>query len=52
MKINYDLGYKKVPYNQITKDEKFWEGCKSCVNYKLLSLSKRENCKCTGMLYE
>ena len=52
IKINYELGYKKVQYKQITKDDKFWEGCKSCVNYKLLSLSKRENCKCVGMVYD
>jgi hypothetical protein len=52
IKINYELGYETVKYNQLTKDDKFWEGCKSCINYKLLSISKRENCKCTGMLYD
>ena len=52
MKINFELGYKIVNYNKLTKDENFWEGCKSCVNYKLLTLLKREKCKCTGMLFE
>lgn len=51
MKINSDLGYKPVTYSEITKDETFWEGCKSCVNYKVLQSKNRENCLCTAMLY-
>ncbi|MFZ2310328.1 MAG: GNAT family N-acetyltransferase [Patescibacteria group bacterium] len=52
MKINLDLGYKAVPFNQLTKDDKFWKGCVSCVNYKYLQKAKREYCLCKGMLYE
>jgi len=52
MKINLDLGYKEVPFNQLTKDDKFWKGCASCVNYKYLQKAKREYCLCKGMLYE
>ncbi|MFN3021072.1 GNAT family N-acetyltransferase [Chryseobacterium sp. TY3] len=51
MKINYDLGYQPVTYSEITKDENFWEGCKSCVNYDVLRSKNRENCLCTAMLY-
>lgn len=51
MKINYDLGYQPVTYSEITKDENFWEGCKSCVNYDVLKSKNRENCLCTAMLY-
>ncbi|WP_300674857.1 GNAT family N-acetyltransferase [Soonwooa sp.] len=51
MKINYDLGYQPVTYSEITKDDTFWEGCKSCVNYDVLKSKNRENCLCTAMLY-
>ncbi|KAF1853282.1 hypothetical protein Lal_00009644 [Lupinus albus] len=30
MKINSDLGYKPVIYSELTQDEEFWNGCKSC----------------------
>jgi hypothetical protein len=52
MKINSDLGYEPVTYSELTKDEKFWEGCKSCVNYDILTLKERKNCLCTAMLYD
>jgi len=32
MKINSDLGYEPVTYSELTDDENFWAGCKSCVN--------------------
>ncbi|HTN21006.1 MAG TPA: hypothetical protein VL125_11040 [Pelobium sp.] len=52
MKINSDLGYEPVTYSQLTQDEKFWEGCKSCVNYDILMSKGRQNCLCTAMLYD
>ena len=52
MKINLDLGYRAVPFSLLTKDDKFWEGCASCVNYKYLQRANREYCLCKGMLYE
>jgi hypothetical protein len=52
MKINSDLGYEPVTYSELTQDEKFWEGCKSCVNYDILTAKKRVNCICTAMLYD
>ena len=36
MKINSDLGYEPVTYSELTDDEQFWAGCKSCVNYDIL----------------
>ena len=33
MKINSELGYEPVTYSELTQDENFWSGCKSCVNY-------------------
>ena len=52
MKINSDLGYKPVTYSELTDDDKFWEGCKSCVNYDILMSKGRKNCLCTAMLYD
>lgn len=51
MKINSDLGYEPVTYSELTQDEVFWNGCKSCVNYDILVSKERKNCLCTAMLY-
>ncbi len=52
MKINSDLGYEPVTYSELTQDEKFWAGCKSCINYEILVMKERKNCMCTAMLYD
>src|SRR3954463_12086463 len=52
MKINSDLGYEPVTYSELTQDEAFWSGCKSCVNYDILMSKERKNCLCTAMLYD
>lgn len=51
MKINSDLGYEPVTYSELTQDEVFWQGCKSCVNYEILQSKEQKNCLCTAMLY-
>jgi len=52
MKINSDLGYEPVTYSELTIDEEFWKGCKSCVNYDILMSKERKNCMCTAMLFD
>lgn len=52
MKINSELGYEPVTYSELTQDEAFWAGCKSCVNYDILMSKERKNCLCTGMLFD
>jgi hypothetical protein len=52
MKINSELGYEPVTYSELTQDEAFWQGCKSCVNYETLMSKERQNCFCTAMLYD
>jgi hypothetical protein len=52
MKINSELGYEPVTYSELTKDEEFWAGCKSCVNYDILMSKERKNCMCTAMLFD
>ncbi len=51
MKINSDLGYRPVTYSELTNDEEFWKGCRSCVNFEILTAKGRSNCLCTAMLY-
>lgn len=52
MKMNTQLGFEPVTYQDITHDESFWEGCKGCVNYDVLSGKKKCNCLCTAMLFD
>jgi hypothetical protein len=52
MKLNTALGFEPVTYSEITNDEYFWEACKSCVNYDVLSGKKKCNCLCTAMLFD
>jgi GNAT superfamily N-acetyltransferase len=50
MNINFGLGYKPVPFSKLTNDDQFWNGCKTCVNYDVLTRNEKELCLCTGML--
>ena len=52
MKINYELGYQPVTFSELTSDEAFWNGCKTCRNYDVLTRTNRKMCLCTGMLYD
>lgn len=52
MRINSELNYKPVTYSELTQDEAFWQGCKSCVNYDILTAKDRKMCICTAMLFD
>jgi predicted GNAT family N-acyltransferase len=52
MKINTDLGYVPVTFDELTDDEAFWRGCQGCINYDILQRTNRRYCICTGMLYD
>jgi Acetyltransferase (GNAT) family len=52
MKINSELGYIPVPFSELPKDESFWKGCSSCVNFDILNRTNRAHCLCTGMKYD
>lgn len=52
MKMNSELGYVPVTYSELTDDEEFWAGCKSCVNFEILTSKGRKNCLCTAMLFD
>ena len=52
MKINTKLGYVPVTFEQLTDDQAFWNGCKSCVNYDVLVRNDFKRCICTALLYD
>ena len=52
MKINTELGYIPVSFEQLTDDESFWRGCNGCVNSDILERTNRRYCICTAMLYD
>ncbi|MEN2412326.1 GNAT family N-acetyltransferase [Flavobacterium mesophilum] len=52
MKMNHELGFEPVTYSELTKDEHFWENCKSCINCPILLSKERKNCLCTAMLFD
>ncbi|WP_185871981.1 argininosuccinate synthase domain-containing protein [Blattabacterium cuenoti] len=51
IKINTELGFKPVSFNELTQSEEFWKGCKSCANFDILTKNKKKMCLCTGLLY-
>jgi len=52
MKMNSQLGFQPVAFSEITHDDQFWEGCKSCPNYDILERKHKCNCLCTAMLFD
>jgi len=52
MKINSELGYKPVPFSELTDDPVFWKGCSGCSNFDILQRKEYKMCLCTGMLYD
>ncbi len=52
MKINYELGYRPVSFGELTDDQDFWAGCKSCANYDILQRTGQKFCLCTAMLHD
>ena len=52
LKINYELGYQPVTFSELTTDDAFWNGCKTCKNYDVLIRTDKKMCLCTGMLFD
>jgi hypothetical protein len=52
MKMNNELGYVPVTFNELTDDEAFWKGCEACTNHDILVSKDRKFCICTAMLYD
>lgn len=52
MKMNTELGFKPVPFSELTDDEEFWKGCQGCRNYDILQRNNYKMCLCTGLLFD
>ncbi len=52
MKMNTELGYVPVTFNELTDDDAFWKGCEGCINHPILTAKNRKFCICTAMLYD
>lgn len=52
MKMNFELGYRPVTFDELTTDAAFWRGCESCVNFDILQRNGGHKCLCTGLLYD
>ena len=52
MKMNTELGYVPVTFNELTDDQAFWKGCEGCTNHHILVEKERKFCICTAMLYD
>ena len=50
MKINSGLGYTPVTFSELTQDDAFWDGCKTCPNHDILERNERHMCLCTAMM--
>jgi hypothetical protein len=50
MKLNHAYGFEPVTYAQITREGKFWDQCRHCVNHSILESNDRKICLCTAMM--
>lgn len=51
LKLNHNFGFQPVTYSEITRDPKFWDQCRHCVNHSILESQGRQRCLCTAMLF-
>ena len=52
MKMNYEFGFRPVPFSELTKDPEFWKGCEGCRHFDILKSHNYNMCICTGLLYD
>ncbi len=52
MKMNYEIGFRPVPFSALTDDPEFWKGCQGCRNWPILEANNFKMCLCTGLLYD
>lgn len=52
MKMNYELGFRPVPFQELTDDPEFWKGCQGCTHFPILESKNYKMCLCTGLLYD
>lgn len=52
MKMNYELGFRPVPFSELTDDPEFWKGCEACRHFEILKSHDYKMCICTGLLFD
>ena len=52
MKMNYEFGFRPVPFAELTNDPEFWKGCEGCRNFDILTRNEYRLCLCTGLLFD
>lgn len=52
MKMNYEFGFRPVPFTELTDDPDFWKGCEGCRHFDILQSHDYKMCICTGLLYD
>lgn len=52
MKMNYQFGFRPVPFSELTDDPEFWKGCEGCRHFDILKSHNYNMCICTGLLYD
>ena len=52
MKMNYEFGFRPVPFSELTDDPEFWKGCEGCRHFEILKNHDYKMCICTGLLYD
>ena len=52
MKMNYEFGFRPVPFAELTDDPEFWKGCQGCRNFDILTRNEYRLCLCTGLLFD
>ena len=52
MKMNYEFGFRPVPFTEVTDDPEFWKGCEGCRHFEILKSHDYKMCICTGLLYD
>ncbi len=52
MKMNYEFGFRPVPFTELTDDPEFWKGCEGCRHFDILKSHDYKMCICTGLLYD
>ena len=51
IKIDTRLGFKIVPYTELTDDPAFWKGCETRPHYHTLLKNNMQSCECTGLVF-
>ena len=52
MKMNYEFGFRPVPFAELTDDPEFWKGCEGFRHFSILKDRDYKMCLCTGLLYD